>query len=114
MLNNFTESQESLCITDGLLVLLAIEPFQDSWPNFGCSQNSCCFTCHGASSLSRWRMCQYKKSQSLSVSSYIYICTFWFEETIKNLPRLFKTSMRMCVRECFITFVVIALKRKCW
>jgi len=38
-------------------VCLGIEPLWDSWQDFGYSQGSCGFVCHGASSLSRGRVC---------------------------------------------------------
>jgi hypothetical protein len=37
--------------------VLDIEPLWDSWPDFGCSQDSCDFVCRGASSLTGGRVC---------------------------------------------------------
>jgi len=38
-------------------VYLSVEPLWDSWPDFGCSQDSCSFVCHGVSSLKRGWVC---------------------------------------------------------
>jgi hypothetical protein len=55
-------------------VHLSILPLWDSWPDFGCSQESCGFVCRGASSLTGGGVC-HVTSQSLCLYWW-YICTF--------------------------------------
>jgi hypothetical protein len=60
-------------------VLFDIEPFWDSWPDFGCSQDSYVFVCHGASCLTRGWVCLVTGPQSLSLLGiYTYVHFYKF------------------------------------
>jgi hypothetical protein len=56
-------------------------PFWDSWPDFGCGQDSCFFVCRGAFSLSRGRVNHvtgHNPYLRQAIYIYMYILTFLY------------------------------------
>jgi hypothetical protein len=88
LMTRFSSSQNHFT-TDGQSVSLGIEPLRDSWPDFGCNQDSCSFVCHGASSLSRWRLC-HVTGHSLAIYTYerleLYDLYIFFFHFVYRMP----------------------------
>jgi hypothetical protein len=71
-----TLGSELLCSLQSIVA--GVKPLWDSWPDFGCSQENCCYLYHRAFSLTTGRVCHVTGHSSCLYWQYMHMNILFF------------------------------------